>query len=102
MKDLSDVPNHLQSTYKMLLKAFPEGPSQDDYLALVAILAAEMSQRTVAGVVEDLGYCRQNAGYNDVLTALSKNHQPDRASVEKVRRHLDPHGYKAWLAECMD
>lgn len=92
-----DIPEHLESTYKMIMSAFPNGIAEDSYDALIALLYDEMSDRNLA---ETLSYLN-GEHYLMILQDVYRV-AVDRGAIEnleEVRALLLKHGYEEWLNE---
>ena len=95
------IPQHLASTHRMLVSAFPEGVAGDEYLAVIGVLKRHMSARNLAEVMVlafgSYGVTCEGT-YNDIGRA------PDRSAefpevIGKVRTRLLAAGYERWVVE---
>jgi len=82
----------------MLLRAFPKGVPEEDYLALVALLYDEMSHRALATV---LSHLFETTEYHRVLNDIgfASRLSPQSDPVLRVRGKLVAAGYEEWLKE---
>jgi hypothetical protein len=88
----------LLETEAMIRAAYPGGVPESEYFALLAMLYAGMSFRTVATVVSYVTGKPYAGVYNDVLGAVSEPGL-SAATIEQVRRKLQQHGYDKWLTK---
>lgn len=94
---LKTIAPHLLSTYQMIKCAFPDGIESSAYLALLAILYDELSDRNLAEVIAYY----TGKDYAVVLNDIYRVHSID-VSVEaigKVKSRLLSCGYEDWLKE---
>lgn len=92
------IPPYLKSTYKLISCAFADGIEPEEYLALLAILDDELSDRNLAEVV---AYCTgkdYRVVLNDVYSVNSTN-LPKPEAILGVKQRLILCGYESWLKE---
>jgi hypothetical protein len=100
MSDVT-VPEHLQPSFTMVRGAYPEGIPEEDYPALVILLAPGMGYRTLAHLMAACTGKEYPLTYHDVLKAQSpfNTDKPSVQRIEEVKRRLQAHGYDEWVAE---
>lgn len=93
---MKHVPEHLETTYKLIKSAFPDGIDEEVYLPLIAVIYEEMSDRNIAELFSILMQKDKDIVLNDVYKASSMD-----LDLEKSRliEHLDKFGYQDWLKE---
>ncbi|AFY46020.1 Protein of unknown function (DUF3349) [Nostoc sp. PCC 7524] len=87
---------HLQSTYKLIQCAFPNGIEPQAYLPLLSLLSEGMSDRNLAEVV---AYC-SGKDYSVVLNDVYWLQSIDvlkRDAMANVKERLLVCGYEQWL-----
>ncbi|MDZ7959237.1 MAG: DUF3349 domain-containing protein [Aulosira sp. DedQUE10] len=92
------IASHLQSTYKLIQSAFPNGIELEDYLPLLALLDDEMSDRNLAEVVAYYTAKDYSLVLNDVYRVNSTD-EPKPEAIANVRERLLACGYKEWLEQ---
>jgi hypothetical protein len=88
----------LLETEAMVRAAYPTGVPEDEYFALLALLYEGMGFRTVASVVSYVTGKSRAGVYNDVMGAVSEP-ELSAATIDRVRRKLQEHGYDAWVVK---
>lgn len=87
---------HLQSTYKLIQSAFPNGIEAQAYLALLSLLSEGMSDRNLAEVVAYYSGKDYSVVLNDVYWLQSIDVlKPD--AMANVKERLLVCGYEQWL-----
>ncbi|BCL35606.1 DUF3349 domain-containing protein [Nostoc sp. MS1] len=92
------IPPHLQSTYKLIQCAFPNGIEAQDYEPLLALLGEEMSDRNLTEVIA----CYLGKEYSVVLNDVYRVQSIDILKAEAVanlKNNLLSCGYQQWLEE---
>lgn len=94
------LPPELDSTYRLLKLAFPNGNDEGDLVSLFALLyqEGEMSIRTITQVAEE--WLQQPAV--DFLPLVDRAMSVDLASdttAHRLREILNQSGYQEWLSE---
>ncbi len=92
------MPKHLESTYKMLKSAFPNGIENEDYHPLLFLLYEYMSDRNMAEVISSITGKDTPIILNDIQKSVSVNMLNDEV-VQKIRRKLLPYGFEEWTEE---
>ncbi len=92
------VPKHLESTYKMILLAYPNGVDESKYLSLIAVLYEYMSDRNLAEVMSLFTGKEFEVALNDIYRSQSTD-KPHDNEVDNVKRELLPFGFKEWTEE---
>jgi hypothetical protein len=88
-------PEHLKDDLSMLRRAFPDGVPGDDYMALLAVLQDDSSERNLAILVAELIGGEDVVVANDAAAATSI-YKPRVEDVNRVRHLLLQHG---WMPE---
>ncbi|WP_435924044.1 DUF3349 domain-containing protein [Paenibacillus sp. DYY-L-2] len=92
------IPKHLESTYKMLKNAFPNGIGNEEYFPLMSLLYEYMSDRNLAEVISAITGQDIAITLNDTQKAVSVN-MPSDEYMQKIRKKLLPHGFEEWTEE---
>ena len=92
------IPDHLQSTWDLLKRAYPSGIPTSDYLAVLAVLYPHMSDRNLAQVAATFTGKTLGIVTNDVY-AVGAGGRVTPESVAEVRKRLDRVGLAEWLLE---
>ena len=100
-QDYEFLPETQQDTYEMLKCAFPEGVTDAEYTALLAILYPYMSHRSLARVVAYFIGRRDHTGYVHVLHdvyGVEWGDFPDTITekMRSVRHRLSGCGFQEW------
>jgi hypothetical protein len=93
------LPASLQSTYRLISSAFPDGIPDEAYWPLLALLSPGMSFRGLAEIMSYFTGIDYALIYHDVLKIDSATVKPNEAELEKTRRLLVSCGYDEWLKE---
>ncbi|MBV8887988.1 MAG: DUF3349 domain-containing protein [Chroococcidiopsidaceae cyanobacterium CP_BM_RX_35] len=95
------VPAHLASTYQLLECAFPQGIEEQEYLPLLSILYAQMSDRSLAQVIAEFTGSEYHAVLNDVyrVGAAETFSSEVQEVLNSVKQRLMPCDYEKWLIE---
>ena len=93
-----EVPKHLESTYKMILSAYPKGVKEIKYLPLIAVLYEYMSDRNLAEVISLFTGKDYAVVINDLYRTQSTD-KPSDSEVEIVKQELLPFGFEEWTEE---
>ncbi len=96
LPEYQTIPDYLESTFKMLLCAFPNEVTDEQYWALLTILNETMSQRTLAHVVSILTQKHWFLVFNDVA-GVGVDPPPAPNVIERVENRLRACGYEEWL-----
>jgi len=96
---MDGIPDHMQSTYRLLKGAFPDGIPEESYYPLLAVMKeAEMSDRSVAHAI-GLYYGKD---YTEHLYHVA-HEMPNRSISEgekcQIKDLLRPHGFEQWMEE---
>jgi diketogulonate reductase-like aldo/keto reductase len=89
---------HLQSTYKLIQCAFPNGIESEAYLPLLALLSPEISDRNLAEVIAYYIGQDYSVVLNDVYRVQSID-IPTPEAIANLRARLLVCGYEQWLEE---
>ncbi|BAY40396.1 hypothetical protein NIES2111_47790 [Nostoc sp. NIES-2111] len=92
------IPPHLQSTYKLIQCAFPNGIEAEDYEPLLALLSEEMSDRNLAEVIAYYVGKEYSVVLNDVYRIQSINIAKAEA-IDNLKNYLLTCGYQQWLED---
>ena len=92
------LPSHLRTTYNLVESAFPQGIDEEAYLALLALLGEELSDRNLAEVIAGVFGLVYERALNDIYRARSTN-IPSPDTVRRVKECLLPYGYESWLQD---
>jgi hypothetical protein len=93
------IPEHLASTHRMLVAAFPDGVAGEDYLATIALLHGYMSARCLAETMV-LAFGSFGVTYHTVYNDIGRVASPDvflPDVLTRVRARLTAAGYEDWL-----
>ncbi|WP_027481676.1 DUF3349 domain-containing protein [Deinococcus pimensis] len=85
------LPNVLYRSAQWLRQVFPDGVPEQQYLALLAVLAPEFSDRQLALLVAHLTGRDDAAMLNDVYRVQAT--PAVELDLEPVRQHLNVHGF---------
>jgi hypothetical protein len=85
----------------MLVCAFPDDVSEEDYWILLALLrTSDMSFRAISSVVSQVSDKNYYVIYNDISgiaeDSIAKKHQQE---FEAMKEKLKPCGYDVWFEE---
>lgn len=94
----SPVPDYLESTWAMVVGAYPDGVPPDDYLALIEVLLERLSFHNATSVLDALSP-EERGHYNDVSKVAGDPAAVEEANRVRVRQHLRDHGLEHWLRE---
>jgi hypothetical protein len=93
------LPPYLHSTYDLIVRAFPDGISDEDYFPLLAVFEpTEISARNLGAVLEAIDGRNYSLHYYNLLHELPYR-KPRRADIDRVRAKLESVGFAAWLKE---
>ncbi|MBW4561230.1 MAG: DUF3349 domain-containing protein [Mojavia pulchra JT2-VF2] len=92
------IPHHLQSTYKLIQCAFPNGIEPENYEPLLALLSEEMSDRNLAQVIAYYVGKEYSVVLNDVYRVQSID-IPKAEAIANLKNNLFSCGYQQWLEE---
>ncbi|MBD2450134.1 DUF3349 domain-containing protein [Nostoc sp. FACHB-152] len=92
------IPPHLQSTYRLIQCAFPNGIEEENYEVLLALLSEEMSDRNVAEVIAYYIGKDYSVVLNDVYRVQSVD-IPKAEDITKLKQLLVNCGYQKWIDE---
>ena len=92
------IPDHLASTHRMLLAAYPKGLPDTDYFAVISLLYPHMSDRCLAEVIAITFGREYIEVWNDTGKVVTTN-IPATDTIEQVRLRLQHAGYDDWLRE---
>ncbi|WP_437644077.1 DUF3349 domain-containing protein [Sorangium sp. So ce362] len=90
------VPDHLRDTFALLLRAFPDGVAEDEYMPLLAVLARYLCDENVVIVAAELTGKNRGIVLNDVYAAQEHSETID---VDRVVRRLETVGFREWLSK---
>lgn len=83
----------LRPVLEQLRRAYPRGVPEDDYMALLAVLGADMSERNLAIVVAELMDREEAVVANDAAAAQSWR-VPVPADRARLRSELESAGWQ--------
>jgi hypothetical protein len=92
------IPEHLQSTYQMICRAYPDGIPRNEYFPLLAVLAEHMSEECLSDVIGFLPGFDPIVVTNDVAKVLSTD-RPAFGDMERIKERLKGASYGDWLLE---
>ncbi|MCL4249206.1 MAG: hypothetical protein KJ065_13750 [Anaerolineae bacterium] len=95
LPEYQTIPDYLESTFNMLLCAFPNEVTDEQYWALLTILNETMSQRTLAHVVSILTQKHWFLVFNDVA-GVGVDPPPAPDVIKRVENRLRACGYDEW------
>jgi len=95
--DNLDIPEYFQSTFDMVVCAFPEGIPENYYFPLLKCLADSMSFRQAAAFMAPITREPEYAIYHYVVKSLDL--PDDLPEVLEVLERLNNCGYAEWLEE---
>jgi hypothetical protein len=98
-KSAEHPPAGLESTYRLIASAYPDGVPEDSYWPLLTLLNEGMSFRPLARAVSHFTGKDYAHVYNDVLKINAAMVKPDEAELERTRQRLVSCGYDEWLKE---
>lgn len=87
----------LESTEKMLKKAFETGISEEEYYALLFLLYDYMSDENLAIVMENLTKKSKWIIQNDIAVSINKDFSPE--IIMSIEERLNANGFKEWTCE---
>ena len=93
----NDISPSLQNTVRLLQRSYPEGFSDEELLAVLRWLYAELSDRNLALVASHVTCLEPAVALNKVYEAAALDLCDPR--VQAAAERLKKHGYDAWLAE---
>lgn len=91
------VPDHLQSTVRMIAAAFPDGISEEERRPLLRALYDHMSDRNLADAMSLVARIPPEILLNEVYDAAQLS--ADAASVREMILRLERHGFTQWSQE---
>ncbi|PPT09131.1 hypothetical protein CKA32_001369 [Geitlerinema sp. FC II] len=89
---------YLKTTDELLQRAFPDGMESETYLAVLAILEEELSNRNLAEVIAHFTGKDDAVVSNDIYRVSSID-RPSITTLTKVKEQLLAVGYDRWLEE---
>ena len=92
-----DMDPSLRFTEMIIIKSYPDGIPDGEYLPLIRAVYDHLSDRNLALVLSSVSGREHGEVLNDVYKAAGID--PDSASVKAVVAKLQKHGYDAWLNE---
>lgn len=92
------VPKHLESTYRMIKAAFPNGIENTDYFPLLFLLYEHMSDRNLGEVISAITGKDVAITVNDIQKSVSVNLPSDEAR-KNIRNKLLSYGFEEWTKE---
>ena len=92
------IPEYLASTHRMLHAAYPAGLPDSDYLAIIALLYAHMSDRNLAETIA-LTFGREYIVVWNDTGRVATTDAPNAETLERVRTRLMQAGYDDWIHE---
>lgn len=92
-----NLPEHLQSTYRMLQKSFPESVNDESYRAILYLLYEYMSDENLSLVMSFLVNKPSYEIENDIYQIYYI--PPDKETVSEVEQRLCRNGFKEWKKE---
>jgi hypothetical protein len=93
------IPEHLQSTYRLLSLAFPKGIDNAQYLPVLFILYEHMCDGNLAEVIALFTGKDYGIVLNDVHRVGSVSYNPSSMEIKNVRDLLLRHGFEKWINE---
>ncbi|WP_437635624.1 DUF3349 domain-containing protein [Sorangium sp. So ce854] len=90
------VPEHLRDTFALVLRAFPGGVAEDEYMPLLAVLARYLCDENVVIVAAALTGRDRGIVMNNVYAAQERSESID---VDRVVRRLKAAGFREWLSK---
>jgi len=93
-----EVPKHLESTYRMISSAYPNGIDESKYFPLIAVLYEYVSDRNLAEVISLFTSKKIEVVLNYVYRSQSTN-KPHEYEIESIKRELTPFGFEKWTEE---
>lgn len=94
----TEIPDYLESTYKMITAAYPNGIDESRYLPLISLLYEYMSDRNLAEVISFCTGKDSDVVLNDVYRSQSTDKVNDD-EIESVRQELLSFGFEEWSEE---
>ncbi len=94
------VAPYLLSTCNLIQRAFADGIDSESYLALLKLLADDMSDRCLAQVIAEYTGKDYYVILNDIY-GVQSNYSASQA-ITKVTERLITFGYEDWLKEDLD
>jgi hypothetical protein len=98
MSESKPLPGGLERTVSFLLRAYPNGLPDADYLPLIFLLLENLSHRNLATVVAHVFGRDFDGVLNDIGNAVAMEHSGADA-IGRVRSVLVRAGYEEWLRE---
>ena len=95
---MATIPDHLQSTWELLRRAFPNDVPAEEYLPLLALLYPHMADENIAIVMSELTGRDSGSVLNDVYKAGSGSGITE-AAKDSVLRKLQRAGFEEWKKE---
>lgn len=92
------IPAHLQSTFDLLATAFGNRIDEQDYLALLAVLAEHMCEENI-GIVVAHQFERDEVEVVNDLARVRANQPPRHEVIRAVRSRLEKAGLEDWINE---
>ena len=94
----TDIPQHLQSTFDLLTRAFGPRIEEQDYFALLAFLGEHMCEENI-GITIGGRFERDPIEVMNDLAKVQSVAPPSEAAVQAVRSRLVAAGLAEWLEE---
>lgn len=95
---MDSLPDYSESTWKMLSEAFPDGATDEEYLAVIEVLLQRLSFHNISTVLRALLPGR-DGHYNDVSAVAGGAALISAAARAAVAQRLAKHGLREWLTE---
>lgn len=92
-----EIPNFLQSTYTMLMQAFPDRVSEEYYWAILYLLYDYFADENLAIVMSAFWGKSSAEVANDILGVCQM--KLDSKLLEEVKNKLDANGFEEWKKE---
>ncbi len=92
------IPAHLQSTIDLLGRAFGDSIEEQDYLALLAVLAEHMCEENI-GITVARQFGRDAVEVVNDLAKVQAVQLPRPEVVRAVRSRLEQAGLEDWINE---
>ena len=88
------IPDYLEATQVMLLKAFPDGIDEESYWALLYLLYDHMCDDNLALVLSAFAEKPWGVTANDIYRVNQL--RLDEKMIQKVKAKLDAYGFAEW------
>ena len=92
------ISKHLESSYRMLSSAYPNGVPETDYYPLLALLYDEFSDRNLAEVISSVT-CKENSVVLNDIARSQSDYLPIALDISRVQNILIEHGFDQWKLE---